>query len=194
MILCFRRGHGATASAHAASSMLALNSKRQSTMKSDIHPIFAECCSDEGAWCAVDKPFHQDGYLYATDGRIIVRKKHRRKDTPKARPASLLHWPVINCKKCHGKVSWVCGECRQNVFCSTCNHTYRYEKTPIDLRDEDQIVEQVVSDYYLDKKYLRLLHKYDAKVFLPIKLLTLPSYFTVDGGIEGLLMPRNKPK
>lgn len=96
-----------------------------------LHPIFAECCAKEDGRYTYTAPFVRDGYLCATDGRILVRIKSDAAptagDTP---PISDLGWdrasfrdvplslppiPVVvteECSECEGRGLTVkCPEC-----------------------------------------------------------------------------------
>jgi hypothetical protein len=46
-----------------------------------LHPIFQACCAEKKTRYVTDKPYIQDGWLYATDGRIVVRTPSSEPDT-----------------------------------------------------------------------------------------------------------------
>lgn len=63
----------------------------------ELHPIFAECCSEDGRY-RLDEPFVIGRYIYATDGRIVVRAPANGMDqSPGDRlpPVEELPWPKL---------------------------------------------------------------------------------------------------
>lgn len=61
-----------------------------SELLDSLDPIFADCVDTRGTRYGVDQPWVQDGFVYATDGKIIVRQKTRRANSRFKAPDGLM--------------------------------------------------------------------------------------------------------
>lgn len=191
----------------------------------NLHPIFAECCAEEPTTYSIDEPFQVDGYLCATDRRIVVRMKHAGRDTPKGPSLSGLPWcgeigkydcdptalpevsyagfttcaeckgtKKVKCSVCKGsaKGECECPDCGANHECGECDGI---GKVPCGNCNDDGKAWATVAavdvhdGYGLGDRYIDLLRRHHAKVYLPVsRNRDAPVYFTIAGGIEGLVV------
>lgn len=191
------------------------------------HPMFEECClkEEDHRWSR-HLPFHQNGHLCATDGRICVRMREAGEDTLQSPPVSKASWPndehqydstptvlptvsiperttcrickgqrVAECGECWGKGERECPECEHYGACGECDGTGKIECDDCDAdgKSRGTPIEtiEVATGYGLADHYIDVLHRHGAVAYLPVGLGNKPTYFTVAGGIEGLVMPRS---
>lgn len=171
-----------------------------------LHPIFRECCMPEDQdWPRYDmhRPFVLNGYVYATDGRIVVRTEMP--DTPdtehiKVAPVESQPWtpdlyesqalphveisgpiPQPTCDQCEGVGVW------EGFPCPNCDGEGRYENPRrIEYRPSLR----------LNEKYVRIIQKYGGTIYphkqheAALKTGYMePVRFVTNGGVDGLLAP-----
>jgi len=102
-------------------------------MTTTIDEVFELCCDCDGRF---EKPFHKGGYLYATDGRICIRRVEEGPDAkniprvdevfsnnaPKSWRPFQVNIPLCEC--CNGeirKISNQCPSCDGDGECYECN-------------------------------------------------------------------------
>jgi len=170
----------------------------------DIHPIFNESCGDDSGRHTLSNPWVRDGVRYATDGRILVWQKCNEPDTPDINPpnAELLIRDLVGkgkhesepvtipefdfpplmktCDNCNGRGLCDKCECETEHECGACDGSGEVARSrvPIQLADKYRVM-----DLYLD-----CLRRHGATVYLPTHKAR-PAYFTIDGGIKGVVMP-----
>jgi hypothetical protein len=162
--------------------------------------ILQACCADESTRYAMDKPFVQGAYAWATNGYLAIRTAKwgfcvlATPETGKV-PEMMSIWrqpigdPVAlpdvgepdmeDCPKCSGYGSHECS-CGDNHDCGTCGglgkRASELELTPVD-----------VGEVTLARRYIRLLRRIGVTEVRPTGDKMLHSaYFTV-GEFEGLL-------
>lgn len=112
-----------------------------------LDPLLAECTDDQDGRYTLTKPWIRNGFVYATDGRILVRQATKQADTTDDKPpggaehmfdeskprGKSIPLPDIGmelgdrlvCEKCKGKnSSKTCSECNGegSHVCPTCSH------------------------------------------------------------------------
>ncbi len=101
---------------------------------------------------------------------------------------------VATCSECNGAGELECPECEHVGLCRDCAGTGKTECDECDAHGKARQTSvetiKLASGYGLADHYVALLNKHGAEAYLPVKLGRNPTYFTVAGGIEGLLMPR----
>ena len=144
----------------------------------ELHPIFAECCETNelhARYPVTRQPFYRGGYVYATNGRIVVRRRHQHKPTPMVPDVGSLPWPMHTCIACG---SQVCDKCGVRSSCDVCRDSPHY--TPEETGD--------VLSNGISEEHAQLLYRHRAKLFWPTRPIPAPFYFTVGREIEGLVM------
>ena len=131
------------------------------------HPIFYECTGKNTTRYVKNMPWVCDGWLYATDDAILVRQVCDDKNTPQKRGGRVFPQAA-------------------RFFGGTFNT--RLTKIPPLDGHEDSGAILLRTGYAIQCKYLRLLVKHGARLDLPKKNFH-PARFTIDGGIEGRIMP-----
>lgn len=112
-----------------------------------LDSLFADCTGDEDGHYTLTKPWIRNGFVYATDGKIVVRQAVKQSDTTGDKPpgdvdrefdastptGQSIPLPDIGmelgdrlvCEKCKGKnPSKTCSECngKGKHVCPTCSH------------------------------------------------------------------------
>lgn len=157
--------------------------------------IFGQCCHRGPARFDIQMPFRQRDYVYATDGRILLRQPVREPEPvsngQRKVPDCTTHFPWSR----EGLIPTpipelpevryeTCEECDRSRPGCDCGGAGRYEiSVAID-----------VGHMRLASGYLRRLQAIGAECFLPPETPgTLPPVYFRAGNIEALLMPIRKP-
>ncbi len=140
----------------------------------NLDPIFEACCDPEAVRYDLSTPFIRDGYVAATDGRIMVRQKTGSKRQDKGTPNA------------NTIFSLTAYESEPLALVLPSNLRRHDDEGSVLLRDEPY-------EFSLKAKYIRLLLRHGVEeVFLPVldedSSITYACRF-VKGEIEGLLMP-----
>lgn len=102
---------------------------------------------------------------------------------------------VSQCYGCHGRGEQECPECEKLGICRDCDGTGKNECEECDADGKARATPvetiQLAKGYGLADNYIDLLNRHGAAAYLPVELKGKPTYFTVAGGIEGLVMPRS---
>lgn len=163
-----------------------------------IHPIFQQCCADEGGKYGIDKPFVQRGYLYATDGRIVVRMKSTEASDNGMFPACHdLPWNAE-----YESEPIEIGDIPEpwKVGCGNAEDHHLFNEDDGDMNcpecggtglSQVEIGVEVAKEIGLGIGYLWKLRAHGALIFAPINTNhTRPVCFKIGENIEGLLMRR----
>jgi len=170
----------------------------------DIHPIFYESCGDDTGRHSISKPWVRDGVRYATDGRILVWQKCNEPDTPGINPpnAALLIRDLVGKGKHESEpvaipefdfppLMEMCDNCNGRGLCDKCDCETEHECGECEGAGEvcrSLVPIQLADKYWVMDLYLERLRRHGATVYLP-KRKARAAYFTVECGIEGLVMP-----
>jgi len=177
----------------------------------DIHQIFNESCGDNTGRHSIASPWVRGGVRYATDGRILVWQKCDEPDTADINPPNTVDVirnavgegkhesepvaipefefaPLMEmCDNCNGRGLCDKCECETEHECGECGGSGEVSRSlvPIQLADK----------YWVMDMYLERLRRHGATVYLPTRKAHA-AYFTIDGGIEGVVMPvdENSPR
>lgn len=147
----------------------------------ELHPIFDECCAKpcNTSRYAIASPFRDGDYIYATDGRIIVRLHDPECKHPsdvKGPPSSDLPWSAdrgapMRMPTLPDRTMRSCPRCNCNTLLVSENFD--------GVRIGDRIVRP---------EHARILARHGAIVYPRTGFRCRPIPFTV-GEIEGLLVP-----
>lgn len=159
----------------------------QETSMASFHQIIIESACKVLSRYDIREPWHWSGFIYATDGAIIVRQPHEGADGKGSYPpVDSLPWdagkykpephevPEPKLVRCINARFTFDGSCAPS--CTECSGTQQ-ALGPVDI-----------NGFAISSSYATLLRKHSARVFVPIEAKpTNPVRFTIDN-VEGLLM------
>lgn len=164
--------------------------------------IFRDCVAQAPSRYGIMAPFEREGFVWATDGRIIVRNVRPiglvLPEPEAVTPPVMSIWggdfgvgipcPDVgpepaprSCGSCGGRKKHFCAECDASHTCAPCQGvgTVRAPYTPI-VVTEGKIA--------LQDRYLRSLQAANATLYPPMGSPSQPWKFTTPEGCEGRLM------
>lgn len=155
--------------------------------------ILERFTADEPGRYKLDKPFQEDGYLCATDGRICVRFKHDGPDDEGVPRVSDLQWvgefdAAVPVPEFEHQEWEECPDCRGMAICSCdkCGHEHDCGCDGGEVYIDAAVL--VKPNYRLSRKYLIKLREVGAKLRYPKNVLKC-ARIVIGDDIEGLLAP-----
>lgn len=172
-------------------------------MTDTLHPIFLDCCAADNSRYAIDAPFRDGPYIYATDGTICVRQRNptplNTDRTPQpgvlfgrfAQWADLQPHPLPHIRMTPRRAACGCNE--GSVECNLGRTHTCLDCRGSGLREVDEEA-VAVGPLYLRPRYVRLLWAHGVREIRADEANpTKPILFQL-GDIEGLLMTCPPPE